>query len=288
MSHLAACDPKQRLPEVGEFVQLYNVHYKINKLYQLQKLFLCHQSRIVCNRCKNHVREDKLLQIICDFNLGVSDLLEIDYNIDVIDNFIKKLAQESSESIILKVIHCLVTNGDQNIQTYNGHQCLNRNIPSFKLITISNCQYIDLDNTAKVYGPPWNFGVHYKNNKRNILIGCLHVNKLGIVCLRDAEYNMSCIITSRKKDSLKRCNILNQFVLIKNYCIFTETYRESGAANLEYILFDIADVLMLDMKLDIRRHSNFVIKIPNDHSYSYNFQFKLLNKAAVSVSIKIS
>ncbi|KAF2883316.1 hypothetical protein ILUMI_22818 [Ignelater luminosus] len=281
-SCLAAYDTKQRLPEVGEFVHLYNVHYKVNKLYQLQKLFLCQRSRIVCNHYKDHVREDKLLQIIRDFNLGASDLLEIDYNIDVIDNFIKKLAQEPSESIILKVIHCLITNGDQNIRSYNVHKCLNKNIPLFTLITISNCQYVDLHNTAKV-GPPWNLGVHRKKNKRDILIGCLHVNKHGIVCLRDAKYNMSCIITSRK-DSLKRRNILNKFVLIKNYYIFTETYRESGAVNLEYILFDIADALVLDIKLDIRCHSNLVTKVPNNVPYLYDFQFKLLNKATINIT----
>lgn len=279
LSHLAVSNLDQRLPRIGSCVKITNAHYFLNGTNKPQKLFLCHESTLDCNYF-TPCRDEDLPNFIKEHKLGTSDLLEIDHNIDVINDFIKLLAQDSSEVILLEILKCMLKNDNSNEST---HLCLNKTLPPFSLKTISSCKYIDHKSDAKPMWPKWRFGTHSKHEESDCLIGYVFISKYnGMVSLQDVHYLVPCLITG---DYNKVRSLYHHFVLIQQYRIFTETYKEARVNTFEYIVFDIKDVYVLNVKPKMHFKELLSEKPPSLILYSYNFEFQLLRKASVSFSI---
>ncbi|KAF5270598.1 hypothetical protein FQA39_LY01336 [Lamprigera yunnana] len=279
MGHIAQSSCVKELPEIGEFIKIYKAHFMIGPTNKLNKLFLCDKSRIVCENSTS-IHENGLLTLIDKHNLGSFDLHSIDSNFVIIHDYIKNLSSNLSEEIMWNIVAVLA---DSSKNT-NVHRCLNNVLSSFRLQTVSHYNLVDLYPNKNEKMPIWFFGSHSKD-KPDKLLGFLQINKrYGVWLLKDVNRSMPCVVVNNNCTDMY--NIVNKFVLIHNFRIFTEVYKENDVPGLEYILFNLQDVTVLQniqhSNVDTMQYS-LTEQLPEHFPYIYKFKFKLLKKATVHV-----
>lgn len=140
--------------------------------------------------------------------------------------------------------------------------------------TVSDCEFIDCNTEGYNNVPYWSFGCH-PSGKCEYLLGYLRTShELGHLMLSDRNCRMLCVV--------KRCNgdvsaFVNKFVIVKNYVVFTELFRDYSYG-ISYILCDIADIITVNSNVKPQMQDFGQIR---DES----FKFLLLKKSTVSVNV---
>ncbi|KAK4874070.1 hypothetical protein RN001_013430 [Aquatica leii] len=278
--HLAARTNKYHLPEIGEHVNIYNAHFMLSSSIKVQKLFVCDRGKIVCEHYTD-ADDTSFPELIDDYNLGCSDLEVIDASIPVITDHIKDLSQNSAMEIMFEIVQVLADID----KSKNRHKCLNKIIAPLSIKTISDYNFVDSYPNKEEKMPVWFFGSHSKYQKDKLL-GYLQINKrYGILLLRDVNGVKPCVMVNSSKINV--IDIVNKFVIIQNFRVFTELYRENEVPCLEYLFFDVKDVLVLEglCHKNCENMQQLIVKeVPENFSYVYKFKFQLLKKATVNVN----
>ncbi|CAH0549610.1 unnamed protein product [Brassicogethes aeneus] len=273
MGLLLSQKPNTKLPEVNSEVILKKFHYFPNRK-NIKYAMLCHCSKIEGNFNVSYSKDNKVLKLINEHKLGVTDLLEISRNITVIkENFPALLEQYQSE-VMLHIIESIVS-AAENICTHEK-PCLNQIVHQFDLITINNCKYIDLK-SDKYEFLSWKNGVHRKHKSSDYLLGYVSLNKkYGLFQIKDAQYRMFLTITNKDKGNLE--DIMNRFVLIKEYVVFTE-YYPNNSQNFDYILVDFNDITIINVE-DNEKNEIFK-ETPEIGLYRFSRTFKVIKISTV-------
>ncbi|KAK5641718.1 hypothetical protein RI129_010265 [Pyrocoelia pectoralis] len=284
MGLMASQNHEILVPEIGEYVKIYNAHYIINKALSLEALFVCKRSKITCNYFKTCTFSDDFLDLINKYELGCADIKAVVENLEMIKTGIKKFTQNTAEEIMWNIIDCIASSKSNK---KSDHTCTNTVLAPFTLRTISNYRFVDshLDKSKKM--PVWFFGSHSKIEESDKLIGYLKVNKrYGIVLLHDVDHSILCVITNKSNLDLYR--FINCLVVINSFRIFTETFKEAHVPNIEYILFDASEMVTLDKvnsnHVDTLKDILLLREAPENIPYVYVFKFKLLKKGMVNVN----
>ncbi|XP_031354727.1 uncharacterized protein LOC116179150 [Photinus pyralis] len=270
------------LPEIGERIKIYNAHYVINKALSLEALFLCKRSRITSNYGHTFTSESELLASIRRHKLGCADVKAVVENLEIITSRLSDFTSNSPEQVMCNVVDVIAS--DKAVK--NRHTCLNTILAPFALKTISDYRFIDADPDKPKKSPPWSFGAHSKRKEYDKLVGYLKINKrYGIILLHDAQHCVPCVITNRNHVDLY--DLTNRLVVIVEFRVFTETFREADVHNVEYILFDVADTFVLKKVStnDVETVRDILLKeVREDIPYVYSFKFKLHRKGTVNVN----
>ncbi|CAG9857774.1 unnamed protein product [Phyllotreta striolata] len=113
------------------------------------------------------------------------------------------------------------------------------------IISISSWRYCVMDEKSSMYKdfPYWSFGVHSKPTPKTMLFGRFYIDKLeGRLMIDDNVHKMPCsIINSTVNLSI----FYNTYILLKDYKIVTEIFRDPNVKNWEYLIANFEDVILL-------------------------------------------
>lgn len=270
---------RQKLPKLNTNVKITKSHCYPNMTHP-KELMLCCCSTLTGDLSQPYDKHNKLKRIIHVNKLGVTDLLEISCNLAVIKKYFTNLVEQYQNELILNILDIVVKTTKLHDATIDK-PCMNKILPQFNLISVSNCKFIDLK-SHKYNFKGWFHGVHRKTRQCEFLVGFITVSsRFGLLQIKDSMHSMFIVITNTTGEQLE--GLINNFVLIKNFKVITECYSDPTVQNYEFVLADFNELFIVDVNKDAKKliHN----EVPENYKYKYELKFRVLNISLVSCLI---
>nr|XP_023022155.1 uncharacterized protein LOC111510464 isoform X1 [Leptinotarsa decemlineata] len=273
LSLLLLNNPSLSLPQVGARISFKNAH-KISSTY-----VPCTTSELKGVPVEKF-QPNAFVKFVESHRLGAQDLVTIGAVIGLLENNFQDLGPEIRETIVLSLLKILLRLF--SIPTKADHVCLNKHISHLDLICINSCRHVEIQSSKYREFPHWSFGVHPKPRKHSLLFGLVILQDLyGFLMLKDSLYQVVCIFTNATPENIQ--SIVDSYVLIRNYKLITEIYKESDVPNLECILVDFQDVVKVFSSQKNEVSLYYFNSSAKRLKYNYSLEFQLVKKSMICI-----
>lgn len=190
------------------------------------------------------------VDLVIKHRLKPCDIVYIDsvkYPFNYSDEFLKEIGCKSvfpgtlSKILTVRTIEYLLN----HLSVDKKHSVFKTKLKDFKIYNPQ--QFKNSKMFLKVPSIYWHYGIEM-GKKFEFLAGYLRVEyTLGYLILRNEQYKIACVLLNEENkmtDFSKGVEkILDRFVLIKNYKIFTEYYNDFSSV--QYLVVNIRDIFVL-------------------------------------------
>ncbi|XP_057654584.1 uncharacterized protein LOC130892906 isoform X1 [Diorhabda carinulata] len=252
--------------------QLYSMS-ESKKLHKSLNTFVACSSSTVMSKSKNITKSNYFTNLIKTNKLGAADVFIVDRALRIFEKNFSFENDITGKKVFSNLVETII---ELNVSPGEIHnqRCLNKCLTNFSISSINSCKHVEINSSKYNDFPPWSFGVHKKPKTDNYLFGFVYVDpQYGFLMLKDNFHKIVCIFHGNEDI------VENSFVLIKNYKIISEIYKEKKIPNLEYLLAHSEDVIIVhNNKKHLEMYGHVLPK-----KFKYTMDFIIIRKSTLCV-----